>query len=89
MSSVVPTFKDATHRVRTPPGWQIAEVAEIIEEAADAVTLRLRLAQTEGFLPGQYYNVRLNVPDRPRPVQRAYSIGSSPVPEAGSCHSLP
>ena len=76
-----PASKDATHPVRSPPGWQVAEVAEIIEEAADAVTLRLRLAQTDGFLPGQYYNVRLNVPDRPRPVQRAYSIGSSPVPD--------
>ncbi|MHB1536643.1 MAG: FAD-binding oxidoreductase, partial [Acidimicrobiales bacterium] len=30
---------------------------------------------------GQYYNVRLEVPGRTRPVQRAYSIGSSPAPD--------
>jgi len=81
MSLAPPAFKDATHAVRTPPEWQVGVVTDIIEEAAAAVTLRLRLAQTEGFLPGQYYNVRLNVPDRPRPVQRAYSIGSSPWPD--------
>ena len=53
----------------------------VIDEAPDAVTLRLRLADAAGFLPGQYYNVRLAVPGRPRPVQRAYSIGSSPAPD--------
>ncbi len=56
-------------------------MAEVIDEAPDAVTLRLRLADAAGFLPGQYYNVRLAVPGRPRPVQRAYSVGSSPVPD--------
>ena len=53
----------------------------MIDEAPDAVTLRLRLGDAAGFLPGQYYNVRLAVPGRPRPVQRAYSIGSSPAPD--------
>ncbi len=53
----------------------------VIDEARDAVTLRLRLGEAAGFLPGQYYNVRLTVPGRPRPVQRAYSIGSSPAPD--------
>ncbi len=53
----------------------------VIDEAPDAVTLRLRLGEAAGFLPGQYYNVRLAVPGRPRPVQRAYSIGSSPAPD--------
>ena len=53
----------------------------VLEEAPDAVTLRLRLGETEGFLPGQYYNVRLGVPGHPRPVQRAYSVGSSPLPD--------
>jgi ferredoxin-NADP reductase len=56
-------------------------VTAVIDEARDAVTLRLRLGEAAGFLPGQYYNVRLTVPGRPRPVQRAYSIGSSPAPD--------
>jgi len=56
-------------------------VAAVIDEAPDAVTLRLRLDGATGFLPGQYYNVRLAVPGRMRPVQRAYSVGSSPVPD--------
>jgi ferredoxin-NADP reductase len=56
-------------------------VVAVIEETPDAVTLRLRLGEATGFLPGQYYNVRLAVPGRPRPVQRAYSVGSSPVPD--------
>ena len=56
-------------------------MAAVIDETPDAVTLRLRLRDATGFLPGQYYNVRLAVPGRPRPVQRAYSVGSSPVPD--------
>lgn len=64
-----------------PPQWQGSEIVEIVEEAPDAVTLRLRLARSVGFLPGQYFNVRLNVPGRSRPVQRAYSVGSSPLPD--------
>jgi len=32
-------------------------------------------------LPGQYYNVRLSLPGRSGSVQRAYSVGSSPVPD--------
>ncbi|MGH9107105.1 MAG: FAD-binding oxidoreductase [Acidimicrobiales bacterium] len=66
-----------------PPGWQEAEVVEVIDEAPDAVTLRLRLATPRPFLPGQYYNARRYIPGRPRPVQRAYSVGSSPVPDPG------
>src|ERR1019366_157297 len=46
-----------------------------------AVTLRLRLEESAGFLPGQYFNVRLAVPGRPGLVQRAYSIASAPVPD--------
>lgn len=56
-------------------------VAAVIEEAPDAVTLRLQLDEPGGFLPGQYYNVRLPVPGREHPVQRAYSVGSSPAPD--------
>jgi len=56
-------------------------VVAVIDETPDAVALRLQLGEVSGFLPGQYYNVRLAVPGRPRPVQRAYSVGSSPVPD--------
>lgn len=66
---------------RPRPSWQPATVVEILAEAPDAVTLRLRLAQPSGFIAGQYYNVRLPLPGRPRPVQRAYSVGSSPLPD--------
>lgn len=73
------TLSDA--RSSTPPRWRVAEVIEVIEEAPDTVTLRLQLSETDGFVAGQYYNVRLDVPGRPRPVQRAYSVGSSPLPD--------
>ena len=63
------------------PAWQQATICAVIDEAPDAVTLRLRLREASGFLPGQYYNVRLPVPGRPLPVQRAYSVGSSPMPD--------
>jgi ferredoxin-NADP reductase len=66
---------------RKPARWQNAEVLDVIEEAPDAITLRLRLEESDGVLPGQYYNVRLLVPNRSGPVQRAYSVGSSPVPD--------
>src|SRR5665213_3510336 len=66
---------------RKPARWQAAQVLDVIEEAPDAITLRLRLEESTGFLPGQYYNVRLTVPGRSGPVQRAYSVGSSPVPD--------
>lgn len=64
-----------------PPRWQEAEVIGVLAEAPDAVTLRIRLEETHGFLPGQYYNIRLVIPGHPRPVQRAYSVGSSPLPD--------
>ena len=66
---------------RKPARWQAAHVLDVIEEAPDAITLRLRLEESTGFLAGQYYNVRLTVPGRSGPVQRAYSVGSSPVPD--------
>jgi len=66
---------------RKPARWQDARLIDIIPETTDAVTLRLRLEDSADFLPGQYYNVRLTVPGRTGPVQRAYSVASSPVPE--------
>lgn len=63
--------------------WQDGEVVDVIVETPDTKTLRIKLPATEGFVPGQYYNVRIPVQGRPRPIQRAYSVGSSPYPEAG------
>lgn len=54
---------------------------EVIAETGETATLKLRLPTPSGFAAGQYYNVRLRVPGRPRPVQRAYSVGSSPLPD--------
>jgi ferredoxin-NADP reductase len=73
---------DGELAVRSPPRWQTAEVVEVVQEAPDAVTLRLALEVETEFLPGQYYNIRLATAGRTRPVQRAYSIASSPVPDA-------
>lgn len=72
----------AARRAEPRPQWQTAEVLQVIQESSETVTLRIALADALGFLPGQYYNVRYPVEGRPRPIQRAYSIGSSPVPDA-------
>ncbi len=79
--SSVPSVVDA-QTLTLRPQWEDAEVVEVIEETADAVTLRLRLPKSTGFLAGQYYNVRLAIGGRSRPVQRSYSVGSSPFPDA-------
>lgn len=67
---------------RAPIPWQEAEVVGLIDEAPDTVSLQLRLQVDAGFLPGQYYNVRMPIPGKPRPVQRAYSVASSPYPDS-------
>ncbi len=68
-------------RVRRPaPAWQSGEVVEVIEETPETKSLRIRLPEPAAFLPGQYFNIRIPVEGRPRPIQRAYSIGSSPLP---------
>jgi ferredoxin-NADP reductase len=72
------TARDLSSRKQTL--WQDARLIDIIEETSDGVTLRLRLEDSTNFLPGQYYNVRLSVPGRTGPVQRAYSVASSPIP---------
>ena len=74
--------RDAIRTTNEPPSrWQKATVIEVVEEAHEEVTLRLSLEEPAAFLAGQYYNIRLDVPGRPRPVQRAYSIASSPIPD--------
>ncbi len=65
-----------------PKNWQMATVTEVIVETPETSTLRLALVESDGFLPGQYYNIRIPVEGRPRPIQRAYSVGSSPIPDA-------
>jgi ferredoxin-NADP reductase len=67
----------------SPPTWQAGEVVGIIVETPETNTLRIRVPQARPFLPGQYYNIRIPVAGRPRPIQRAYSIGSSPAPDYG------
>jgi ferredoxin-NADP reductase len=68
-------------RVKRPaPSWQSGEVVEVIVETPETSSLRIQLPEPTEFLPGQYYNIRIPVEGRPRPIQRAYSIGSSPLP---------
>jgi len=78
-SSIITTPSRAAGKAA--PTWQQATLTDVIDEAPDAVTLRLQLEESGGFLPGQYYNVRLKVGEHQRPVQRAYSVGSSPAPD--------
>ncbi|MGA7835745.1 MAG: FAD-binding oxidoreductase [Acidimicrobiales bacterium] len=64
------------------PQWQQACVVAVERMNAVDVALRLELPESRGYLPGQYYNVQMALPGRPTPVQRAYSLSSSPVPES-------
>lgn len=61
--------------------WQLADVVDVIVETPETSTLRLALPKPAEFIPGQYYNIRIPVEGRPRPIQRAYSVGSSPFPD--------
>ena len=63
--------------------WQLADVVDVIVETTETSTLSLALPNPSSFIPGQYYNIRIPVEGRPRPIQRAYSIGSSPYPDFG------
>lgn len=66
---------------RPRPEWQWAKVVDVIAETPETATLKLACPVPTEYLPGQYYNIRHPVPGRPRPIQRAYSIGSSPHPD--------
>lgn len=66
---------------RPVPQWQRGEVVEVIVETPETNSLRIRLPEPTPFLPGQYYNIRIPIEGRPRPIQRAYSVGSSPYPD--------
>ncbi|MBR7833690.1 hemin transporter [Actinospica durhamensis] len=60
--------------------WQSLEIAERIEQTADAVTLVLRRpdgTQAGPFRPGQYISVRIALPDGARQI-RQYSLVAAP-----------
>ncbi len=74
---VGPKVRDAN---RAPaPKWQEGEVIGVVVETPETNTLRVRLSEPTGYLAGQYFNIRIPVEGRPRPIQRAYSVGSSPT----------
>lgn len=80
VSELEKTSPRAARADRTPPPqWQRGEVVGIIVETPETNTLRIAVPEARPFLPGQYYNIRIPIEGRPRPIQRAYSIGSSPV----------
>ena len=57
--------------------WQVAEVAEVVPETARVKTLRLKVENWAGHLPGQHVDVRLTAEDGYQ-AQRSYSIASPP-----------
>lgn len=61
--------------------WDLATIVGLVPEAPDTITLRVRLHEPRGFLPGQNYLVRVPVPGT-HSVQRRLSVGSSPQPDA-------
>src|SRR2546429_9246885 len=60
--------------------WLLATVAETVRETADAVSLRLDLANWPGNRAGQHVDVRLTAEDG-YSAQRSYSIASPPGAE--------
>lgn len=77
------TVELTTKKERSKPKpWQMAKVTDIIVETPETSTLRIAVPEADPFLPGQYYNIRIPIEGRPRPIQRAYSIGSSPHPDS-------
>lgn len=80
MSDVVNEVNQPTRVRRPAPTWQSGEVIDVVIETPETSSLRILLPQPEPFVPGQYYNIRIPVDGRPRPIQRAYSVGSSPHP---------
>jgi ferredoxin-NADP reductase len=60
--------------------WRVAEVVEIAQLTPRAKSLRLRVPDWPGHLPGQHVDVRLTAEDGYQ-AQRSYSIGSAPGDE--------
>jgi ferredoxin-NADP reductase len=57
--------------------WQLADVAELVEEAPQVKTLVLDAPEWPGHLAGQHVDVRLTAEDGYQ-AQRSYSIASAP-----------
>lgn len=57
--------------------WRVAEVVEITEETSRVRTLKLKLPEWPGHVPGQHVDVRLTGEDGSQ-AQRSYSIASPP-----------
>ncbi len=72
---------DGSPRKAPAPKWQFADVIGVVAETPETTTLRLALPEPTEFTSGQYYNIRIPVEGRPRPIQRAYSIASPPFPK--------
>src|SRR5437660_898557 len=58
--------------------WLVGTVADTVRETADAVSLRLDLANWPGHRAGQHVDVRLTAEDG-YSAQRSYSIASRPA----------
>ena len=66
------------HRPEAPSGgWRTATVTDVRHPLADAVRLRLDVADRIQHLAGQHYVVRLTAEDGYR-AQRSYSVASAP-----------
>ena len=60
-----------------PLVWQLAEVAELVDETPDVKTLVLEVPDWPGHLAGQHVDVRLTAEDGYQ-AQRSYSLASPP-----------
>ncbi|CAN5905863.1 ferredoxin reductase [soil metagenome] len=65
----------ATGAPRLP--WRVATVVDVVDETAQARTLRLDVPGWPGHRAGQHVDVRLTAPDGYR-TERSYSIASAP-----------
>jgi ferredoxin-NADP reductase len=63
--------------VRQSPGWQVAKVIELVDEAPRTKTIVLEVQDRRVHRPGQHVDVRLAAEDGYQ-VQRSYSIASAP-----------
>jgi ferredoxin-NADP reductase len=57
--------------------WRLAAVAELVQEAPQAVTIAFNVPGWPGHVAGQHVDVRLTAPDGYQ-AQRSYSISSAP-----------
>lgn len=72
---------DGSVLVPSRPQWQPATVESIRTVTPLVASIVLRPEVAVGYRPGQYCNIRVHVAGRQRPIQRAYSIASSPTEE--------